>query len=70
MGRQEKDKTDWPGVLQSRRVGSVGRLGVVRLACLTKHPASTFPKRNPRPRALMDLGMIGAQPEMASNTGL
>lgn len=39
-------------------------------ACLTKHPAPTFPRRNPRPRALMDLGMISAQPEMASNTGL
>lgn len=48
----------------------LGRLGVACLSCLTKHPAPIIPRRNPRPRALMDLGTKRAQPEMASNTGL
>lgn len=38
--------------------------------CLTKHSALIYPGRNPRPRALMDLGMNGAQSEMVSNTQL
>lgn len=65
---QEKDKTGWPRVLQSQV--QLGRLGAACLSCLTKHPAPTFPRGNPRPRALMDLGTNRAQPETASNTGL
>ena len=58
----------------------LGKLGVDCLSHLTKHPAPTFPRRNPKPRALMDLGMNGAQSEwslilgfdfsLASRTGV
>lgn len=60
----EKNRTAGPRVLQ------VGGLGQECIFCLTKHSAPVYPGRNPRPRALMDLGMNGAQSEMVSNTQL
>lgn len=47
-----------------------GMLEVACVFCLTKHSAPIYPGRSPRPRALMDLGMNGAQSEMACNTQL
>lgn len=69
-GRQEKDKIGWPGVLWSCRIGSAGEAGVGLPFLLNKASGPHRPQKNPRPRALMDLGMNGAQPEMASNAGL
>lgn len=69
LGKRKTEIT-WPRVSRATRCTWLGRLGVACLACLTKYPAPTFPRRNLRPRALMDLGASCAQPEMASNTGL
>lgn len=60
------------GLVGLEFAGWVGRARNVGdgLRFLLNKAFSFFPGRNPRPRALMDLGTNGTQSEMASNTQL
>lgn len=58
------------GLLGPEFSGWVGWARNACISCSTKHSAPIYPGRNPRPGALMDLGMNGTQSEMVSNTQL